>query len=330
MVLGFLAGLVMAERGVAIGAGSSGLPVGLRAVWPTFTGGLGAFLVGWLVRFEPLIRLGGILMVLGAALFTYTTWQLFKLARGPIPYLGVLGALSLLASTATLAYPGRTGWTGFVLLLLGFPLLFILGERLVLLSSVPRFRLPGLVGLAQPVGALSLGWLIAATFLALPDHYLTPTALGLLLVGGIIALADISATRHTIGGGKLRTYLKAHTLAAYLWLLLGLALLLPYTLGATHPRLYDSFIHSLAVGFIGTMLMAHGPMVLPALLGRSAEPEKLSLLPLGLLVGANGLRVGGGLLAPVAPWLRPLVGWSGLLILVVLLTFLLMVRRCLR
>jgi len=51
-----------------------------------------------------------------------------------------------------------------------------------------------------------------------------------------------------------------------------------YLLSGYRLDLYDSFIHAMTIGFVGTMMLGHGPVILPTVLGRRFSEEKLTLV----------------------------------------------------
>jgi small-conductance mechanosensitive channel len=103
---------------------------------------------------------------------------------------------------------------------------------------------------------------------------------------------------------------------------MGLAMV--YSLSGFQLDLYDPFIHSLTLGFIGTMMLAHGPVILPGVLKRKFNERKLTMLPLLVLTLSVVLRAGGDLLMLVSysAAVRLIVGLSGWLVLVAVLLFL--------
>ena len=88
--------------------------------------------------------------------------------------------------------------------------------------------------------------------------------------------------------------------------------------------LYEPFIHSITVGFVGTMLLAHGPVILPSVTGRRLNAAKLSLLPIGVLTVGNLVRIVGDLimLDYNATLLEYSIGLAGWLILIAVILFL--------
>ena len=82
---------------------------------------------------------------------------------------------------------------------------------------------------------------------------------------------------------------------AYAWLAAGAILMLVYDGTPTGWR-YDAMVHSLFAGFVMTMIVAHGPIVVPAVLGIAMTYRRLIYVPLVVLEGAVALRVLGDLL----------------------------------
>ena len=84
------------------------------------------------------------------------------------------------------------------------------------------------------------------------------------------------------------------------WLLLGTTLaMISLTLGNTSTYsffLRDSFIHSLAIGFIGSTITCFAPMLLPSLLGKKAPVTGLSFWPILFLNAGMIIRVAGNIL----------------------------------
>jgi len=108
-------------------------------------------------------------------------------------------------------------------------------------------------------------------------------------MGSELALVRVGQTSPQ----KLHRYLGQHLLLAYSWFFLGLVLVIVWAAVRGGSALYDASVHSLAVGFVGTMILAHAPVIAPAILPRTIAQEKLNLLPLELLTVGNLLRVGG-------------------------------------
>ena len=89
-------------------------------------------------------------------------------------------------------------------------------------------------------------------------------------------------------------YNEVGIISGSVWLLFGCSL--GAILVASPSQIFffrDSFIHSVAIGFIGSTITVFAPMLLPALLGRKAPVTGLSFGPILLLDAGILLRVGG-------------------------------------
>lgn len=83
---------------------------------------------------------------------------------------------------------------------------------------------------------------------------------------------------------------------------------------------YDASVHALFLGFVMSMIMAHAPIVIPALTGLAFPFTSALWLPLILLQLTLPMRVVGGL-AGSWEWRR----WGAMLNAITLTIFLLMV-----
>ncbi len=160
------------------------------------------------------------------------------------------------------------GWATFLVLLIG-------AERIELSflgnSRTPGLRwILGLLGMAALVGSArgqGLGWLLFATWLIRHDL----------------------ARRNAFRAG-LAAYSARAVLAGYGWLAWSGGLLalegLPYTGGLQ----FDRVTHGVFVGFVLSMVLAHGPIVLPAVARCGMRFTNLFYLPLLLLHSSLLLR----------------------------------------
>ena len=99
----------------------------------------------------------------------------------------------------------------------------------------------------------------------------------------------------------LRRYTGAALLAGYGWLAVAGATWLV----AGRPAggyAYDIVIHATVLGFGVSMIMAHAPIIFPAVLGRPLPYRPVSWLPLAVLHGGLLARVGGGLAGATLVW----------------------------
>jgi hypothetical protein len=235
-------------------------------------------------------------------------WQ-FRFTGDALLLIGaVFQLLGHLALLLTFSYPmAFAGW-------LAFFLFTIVGERLNLTRFLP---------VTSTQRKELLGWL--GLFVASLFFY--HKGYGVVFTLSILGVAQW-LIRHDIARYNLRKtgsyrFLGVTLLLGYAWLLLtGLIALL----NNNSPWLYDAVVHAFFVGFVLTMIMAHAPIIFPALLGLTTKPYHpflyfwLGLLQLSLLLRIMGdltqvlsLRQWGGLLNGLS--------FMGYLITVVVLAF---------
>ena len=114
------------------------------------------------------------------------------------------------------------------------------------------------------------------------------------------------------------------------WIVLAVLLAVVYALFSQDTNLAgslfwvrDAFIHSMAIGFLGSMIAAYAPILLPAVISGRAPYHGLTNLPLYLVVAGNIWRVGSDLLrASGLLFANLFTGYSGILIVLGVLWFL--------
>jgi len=281
MVLGFVGTLVALERAVAVGRRwCVAAPLGL---------GLGALA---LVTPLPLV-VGRALMLAGTVAFVAVYLAIWR--RQPAPAVAVQATGAVLAVGAAALWlagvdvPPLTPW------LAGFLVLTVVGERLELMRVVP---LPGWVPGAL-VGAA--GGVLGGATLALlwPSVGVPLVGAALLLAVAVLARFDV-ATR-TVRSTGLPRFMGAAMLAGFGWLAVAGALWLVGGPVLDGPG-YDAVLHAVFLGFVMSMVMAHAPVILPAVLRRPLPYRAAMWVPLGLLHATLALRllVGDAWGVPVA------------------------------
>ena len=270
MVLGFLGTLISLERAQAIGRPWAYLAPALLGA-----GGL------TLASGSPLV-LGQLLLVEGCLMFGAVYLALWRRAPLPLVAVQVVSVLpALLASALWLVVDIGP----LIALLAAFLVLTIAAERAELAQlSMGRRAVPTLVGLAS-VLAVS-----AAASLAWPDAALRVFGATVLATAAWLARDDVA--RRMIHTDGLRRYNAAALLAGYFWL--GAAGLTWLLAGVPEQHAtYDIVIHATFLGFGVSMVMAHAPIILPAVLGRSLPYRPVSWVPLiALHVGMLARVVG--------------------------------------
>lgn len=197
----------------------------------------------------------------------------------------VLGAGAALASTV-LWFAG-VPVADLVPTMTAFLVLTIVGERLELgrISPTVTRRVEG-AGLAVSVG------LAASAMLAPLNPELGYRLLGLsllVLVGWAIRF-DV-ATRLVRSSGLPR-YMAVCLLAGYVWLVLAGGVWL-VAAEPTSGWLYDAVLHAVFLGFVVSMIMAHAPVILPAVLRVPLPYRPFLYLPVAVLHVALVVRVVG-------------------------------------
>jgi hypothetical protein len=268
LVLGFVGTLIALERAVALGRRPGFLAPAL----------LGAGAVA-LVTPAP-VQVGKALLVAGAAALVAVYVPLWRRQRDDAVLVQSLGAVVAVGAATLwlggLAVPVLLPW------LVGFVVLTIAGERLELAR----------IAMGPAAGAALLG-LAAALVTAITAALLWPEttpALGLVMLALVAWLASHDAARHTVKATGVARFMALGMLGGYLWLAVAGAVWL--VAGAVRGGApYDAVVHAAFLGFTMSMVMAHAPVILPAVLRRPLAYHPALLVPLGLLHASLALRV---------------------------------------
>lgn len=304
MVLGFLGTLIALERAVALGPGwaylaPAGAAIGGLAVVCDAPNGVG----------QAVIMLGGLVLV---AIFVavhhiQASVHNVVLASG--------AGCWLVAAALWLA-----GWDvpRFIPWLAGFLVLTIAGERLELSRLTGRSTRAG--GLFVGAAVLFAVGLIVSLFAEAAGARIAGA--GLCALAAWLARYDIA--RRTVRGTGITRYMAVALLTGYAWLAVGGVLWLDIgrmsfvDLGrAAQGTAYDAMLHAVFLGFVISMIFAHAPVIVPAVLGRPLPFSRVFYVPLAMLHATLLLRiVGGDALHNRACW-----QWGGSLNEVALLLF---------
>lgn len=272
MVLGFMGTLISLERAQALRNPLAYLAPGLL--------GLGALS---LLAGAP-VALGKLLLFDGALAFVVLTLALWR--RAP------LSLVAAQALAATFAALGAGLWLVAEIptvlpMLAAFLVVTIASERaeLAQLTMGPR-AVPTLLVLALLLGVS------AALSLVLPTVGDRAFGFGCLLTAVWLLRDDIG--RRMIRTDGLRRFNAAALLAGNVWLALsGVVWLVSGQ--PTSPGVYDAVVHGVFLGFGMMMIMAHAPIIFPAVLGRPLPYRPSMWLPLIILNIGMLLRIVGGL-----------------------------------
>lgn len=335
MVFGFLAVIIMTERvaGVQLLPGGQKLKTPVIMV-PSITLGVVAETVGYTWQIPILRFLGALLLIGGCVAFIATLRFLKRNSEAKLSFdFMILSVVSLMLAAIVSAFTIPVDDMGFIMLLLSFPVLFILGERIELtrIVSSPKSN----KGFKRALVASAAGVIL---FAAGSRERFTMLANLTFLIGSILLLVAFLSVLIVENRNlelllksprPLQHYVSRHVRVAYGWAVVGMVLAIGYSLSGFELDLYDLFIHSLTLGFVGTMMLGHGPVILPGVLKRKFNEEKLTMLPLAVLTLSMVLRAGDDLfmLASHSPAVRLIVGFSGWLVLVAVLLFLRSILR---
>jgi hypothetical protein len=270
MVLGFVGTLVALERAVAVRRRT------LLAA-PALLG------LGGLALLTPLpLVVGRVALTAGCALLLAIYAVVWRRQPAPAVAVQALGAAHGLA--ATLLWLAEVPVPHLVPTLAGFLVLTVVGERLELMRvGAPSARAE------DAVWALALGWAVASTVALLrPDAGWT--ALGAVLLGLVGVLARHDVARRTVRGTGLPRYMASAMLGGYAWLGVAGAVWLVRGPVLSGPA-YDAVLHCVFLGFVLSMVMAHAPVILPAVLRRPLPYRPVMYAPLALLHATLLLRV---------------------------------------
>lgn len=283
LVLGFVGTLIALERAVALRR-----PAGFAA--PALLGAGGVLLVSP----APLVA-GRLVLVLGAAALVAVYVPLWRRQRDDSVLVQLLGGV--VATGAAILWLGGAEVPVLLPWLAGFVVLTIAGERLELARLAMG---PGAGSrLVLLSGALVAG--VAASLLW-PTPGTPVLGVTLLALTGWLAVHDVA--RRTIRAEGVARLMAACMLAGYVWLAVAGAvwLLGPAGTGAVGAGGYDAVVHAVFLGFTISMIMAHAPTILPAVLRRPLPYHPALWVPAGLLHLGLVVRlwIGDGLGSQVA------------------------------
>jgi hypothetical protein len=244
MILGFLGTVISLERAVGLGkAWAWSAPLLSAAAVVLML--IGRFREGMAV----LIVAGACLAVVYVVALQVGRWPAYLVVEslGTGGWLIAVGAL-LSDSRVVRAVPAMAT----------FLVLTIIGERLELSRMAP-----GRSGTRRSLLVALAAALLAAAFIAVwaPDGGGRLAGVILILLSAVSVSGDIA--RRTVSMGGVAAYMAVAILAGYIWLVVAGAL---WASGALVPgtQLYDPAIHSLFIGFVLSMILAHAPVIVPA------------------------------------------------------------------
>ncbi|WP_347354686.1 hypothetical protein [Intrasporangium sp.] len=268
MVGGFLGTLIAMERAVALRH-----PLGYAA--PLLLG-----LGGILLLTPAPLALGQLLLLDGAVAFVAVYAALWRRNHDDVVIVELLGAVHL--AIATLLWL-KVGIPWLMPWLVGFVVLTICAERV----ELARLAMPSTGGRTLVLHAGALTMTLVAT-LVWPDVGARLT--GLVTASLVVWLVRHDVARKTIRATGLPRFSAAALLGGYVWLFIAA---LAWLVGGaqTEGASYDLVVHSVMLGFAISMVMAHAPVILPAVLRRPLPYRAVMWGPLVLMHVGLVLRV---------------------------------------
>lgn len=219
-------------------------------------------------------------------------------------YLGVMLAGSLCWLVGNLMwlawglYPLSAPWW------MAFLLLIITGERLELTRFLPiqkKTKQLLLIALAIFVSGIIIPFHSNGRYIA---------AIGLVFIGFWLLKYDM-ATKSVKRDGQHR-FSALLLLTGYGWLIISGCMMVA---GDMYGFIYDAVLHSFFIGFVFSMIFAHGPVILPGVLGIPIKPYHWSLyIPAIILEGSLLLRIAADIFS-LEDWRRWGGIWNGIAIL---------------
>ncbi|WP_246855278.1 hypothetical protein [Cellulomonas sp. Y8] len=270
MVLGFVGTVVALERAVAVG--------GRRALLAPACLAAGALLL-----LSPAPVVAGAVALLGGTVGLCAIYAVVW-RRQPSTALAVQALGAGLAVVAAGLWARGVAVPHLAPALAGFLVLTVAGERLELgrVGGLPRRAEDAVLGCA-------VAWWVAAVAGLLwpgPAH----VALGAVLLVLVAVLVRHDVARRTVRGARLPRFMAVAMLGGYAWLAVAGAIWLAAGRVLSGPA-YDAVLHAVFLGFVVSMLMAHAPVVLPAVVRRPLPYRPVMYAPLVLLHVTLALRL---------------------------------------
>ncbi len=265
MLVGFLGTVIALERAVAA-----------RAPW-AFLAPLGNAAGCLTLMAGAPDAVGRGLMTAAACILCAVYLRVHRRAPSAAVDVEAMGAAALLLGD--ILWMGGRGIEDVVALWLLFPTLTIVGERLELA------RIAFLDELVETVvEALSGAAVLGACLLLVAQG--SHLVVGPALLGLAVVMAYYDVARRTVRAGGGVRFMAASMLAGYVWLAVAGAVWSLWGLQGLRGSAYEIVIHCITVGFAFSMILAHAPVIIPAIVHRALPYHRLMWLPYLLLTPA--------------------------------------------
>lgn len=271
MICGFFGTVIGIERAVAArrrGAWVAPLASCAAAV---------ALVVGW-------IDFAAALLVAASAVFLATSIMLWSRERAA--HTGLLAAAAAAWLTGNLGFALGSGGPGVLPWWFAFLVVTIAAERLEMTRLMPR----------RPRARQLLFGILAVLAMGAALSVFEPRSGGIAFGLALAALAGwllaFDVARRTIRAHGLARYMAVCLVSGYLWLAVGGFAWAVDALGVAAA--HDTALHAIGLGFIVSMVMAHAPVILPAVARVKLEFGWPFYLPLAALHATLAWRLAGG------------------------------------
>ncbi|GEM_PF-6756302 len=299
MVFGFLAILLITEKIQSMEMVKFG-PFRLSRLT------IGSLVMGITLYYLSIPLRSEFLMVVGALLLALSSLLFLHFIVSPIThgnkYIKTLSGLSIfsLASLAVVSTLNGIMYSGSMALLATvFPVLYVIAERIEL--GFMRGMSQRLIETETVLGALLLAMFLDFSIQPGPLSVI-PSNAGLFFLGAFSAIAARydPAFRRSTWKGPLQRFMNRGVAIAYVWLFTGILL---FSLSVNgYNGLLDAATHSIMIGFVGTFIFAHSPIIFPLLFKKEMNQDRVTFAPILILTISVIMRVGGDLLSIISPY----------------------------
>lgn len=299
MVFGFVGTVVVLERAVAT-----------RRWWAFISPA--ALGLGGLAIISPLpLRVGQIAFVVGSCFLVAIYAAIWRKQASTSTAVQALGAF--LALMATLLWLGGASIPQIVPAMGLFLILTIGGERLELARISPTVDERAELWLLIPSLCLT-----ASAIAALLWPVIGFPLLGASMLALVVWLFRYDVATKLIRAKGLPRYMAICLLVGYVWLVVAAGVWITGGPVYSGPP-YDAVLHAVFLGFVISMIMAHAPTILPAVLRRPLPYRPVMYVPVVLLHASLLVRTAWG----DARGDITMVQWGGVVNIVALLLFVL-------
>lgn len=270
MICAFLGTVIGLERAVAVK-----LPAAFLAPLASALGGI-CLLLGSALP-------GALLLVIASLAFTAVNIVVVRRQSAPHTWLLLVSALAWVAGN--LSFAAGQGSAATLAWWFSFLVITIAAERLEMTRLMRR----------RPAAGVLLAGILAAMVLGSALSNAQPRAGGVLYGASLVLLAGwlvvFDIARRTVLANGLSRYMAICLLTGYAWLAVAGAAWAATALGLPWR---DTALHALGLGFIFSMIMGHGPVILPAIARVKLQFGWFFYVPLAALHLSLVLRLGWG------------------------------------